>query len=441
MKRRNFLYGAAGAAGSFTMSGVKPPDWRPLQRRKIVMETQGTARNLIFMFLSGGPSQVDTFDLKPGYWTPDLMGVESVGDGSYWPAGTLPKLNRLRDKFTILRAVSAVEAVHERAVYHATTAHRESPSQLAEVPLFGSVMSYMLHDQRKPEDILPTFIRTGTADAKNGFLPVEHLGLSLNGSARLEDVDHPYAGASERFQLLDRMFESMDEMSGQRQQRAVLQKKARNLMTEEVKTLINGPQGGPSDFARGEAFLRQAETAVRVIAADRGTRVFMTQLGGWDNHSTIYDPLFLPAMSRLLDESLAYMIEKLDSLPASGGGPGTLLDQTLIVAMGEFGRTVGPLNLSQGRDHFPYAMSVFMAGGGVQPGRRIGATDERGGVIIDPGWSHLRFMGINDVWASIYSALGIDWTQRFWDTPSGRPFEIVDSTIYGQSFAIDALFE
>jgi uncharacterized protein (DUF1501 family) len=103
-----------------------------------------------------------------------------------------------------------------------------------------------------------------------------------------------------------------------------------------------------------------------------------------------------------------------------------LLDQTLILAMGEFGRTVGPLNGQNGRDHY-LQQSVLFAGGGIQGGRAIGATDDRGAATVDPGWSRDRDIKNEDIEATIYSALGIDWTTVRYDDPFKRGFEYVPS--------------
>ena len=145
-------------------------------------------------------------------------------------------------------------------------------------------------------------------------------------------------------------------------------------------------------------------------------------------------------MSRAFDSGFSYLIDALSALPGAGGPNKTLLDETLIVAMGEFGRTTGRVNTSGGRDHFPVVVPAIFSGGGIKPGRVVGRTNNSGSLISDPGWSRNRFMGINDFLATIYSALGIDWTERFLDTPSGRVFEIVDTSVTGPAYAVDELF-
>ena len=100
------------------------------------------------------------------------------------------------------------------------------------------------------------------------------------------------------------------------------------------------------------------------------------------------------------------------------------LDRTLVVMMGEFGRTLGKLTATAGRDHYPQQFSVF-AGAGVKGGRAIGSTDAQGGATLDPGWSRARDVKPEDIEATIYSAMVINWTNVRYDDPFGRGFEYV----------------
>jgi uncharacterized protein (DUF1501 family) len=116
-----------------------------------------------------------------------------------------------------------------------------------------------------------------------------------------------------------------------------------------------------------------------------------------------------------------------------------LLDQTLIVAQGEFGRTVGGLNGNSGRDHYQQQAALF-AGAGIRGGRAIGATDTIGARTVDPGWSRNRDVRVEDVEATIYSALGIDWTTLRADKRFGRGYEYVPSSSQDLYGPIDELW-
>jgi uncharacterized protein (DUF1501 family) len=160
--------------------------------------------------------------------------------------------------------------------------------------------------------------------------------------------------------------------------------------------------------------------ASQVMKANQGTRfIQITSNDGWDMHQNIYAAGTLPTRARTLDNAVANL---LTDLKADG-----LLDQTLVVMAGEFGRTVGPLSAQGGRDHFPQQFAFF-AGGGVRGGRAIGATNATGSDTVDFGWSQNRYVYAEDVEATILSAMGIDWTTIRRDDPLGRGFEYVPQT-------------
>jgi uncharacterized protein (DUF1501 family) len=142
-------------------------------------------------------------------------------------------------------------------------------------------------------------------------------------------------------------------------------------------------------------------------------------------HVNIYQQPQMPTMGKLLDDGLGQLIT---DLKADG-----LYDSTMIVVAGEFGRTVGPLTAAAGRDHYPVQFALF-AGGGVAGGQTIGTTDATGGTIVDPGWSRQRVVRPEDIEATIYSALGINWTTIRQDDPLNRGFYYVpnsDTDLYG----------
>jgi len=116
------------------------------------------------------------------------------------------------------------------------------------------------------------------------------------------------------------------------------------------------------------------------------------------------------------------------------------LSSTLIVVMGEFGRTPGPLNSRDGRDHYRNTMSGLIIGGGIRGGQAIGVTDATGSAVVDPGWRQARPIYPEDVIATIYSALGIDWTKSFATALSGRPFEYIGGAKAGDYTPIEEAF-
>jgi hypothetical protein len=150
----------------------------------------------------------------------------------------------------------------------------------------------------------------------------------------------------------------------------------------------------------------------------------------WDHHSNIYGKPGGPkgglyTLCPQLDSALAALLADLKRTK-SRDGRGALLDRTLVVVMGEFGRTPGDLTVNAGREHYAKAMVAAFAGAGVKGGRAIGATDADAANVTEFGWARKRPIYMEDVCATIYSTLGIDWSKRLRNTPSGRDFVYVD---------------
>ena len=182
--------------------------------------------------------------------------------------------------------------------------------------------------------------------------------------------------------------------------------------------------------------------ARNLVAADAGTHFISVAHKGWDLHGKIYDKTQKVnhyTLCRELDDCYASLLDDLSTMKDKNGR--TLLDKTLIVCMGEFGRTPGDLNPSKGRDHYRYASTSVFSGGGVKGGRVIGATDETGAKVTAPGWHRKRSIYTEDTVATIFSALGIDWSKRITNTPSGRAFEYIEMTSGTEFINVDEISE
>jgi len=172
--------------------------------------------------------------------------------------------------------------------------------------------------------------------------------------------------------------------------------------------------------------------ASQVLKANQGTRfIQITSNDGWDMHQNIYSATNLPAKGKLLDTAVSNLIT---DLKADG-----LFDSTLIVMVGEFGRTVGPLTAAAGRDHLVQQFA-FLAGGGIKGGTVVGQTNADGSDTAVYGWSQGRYVYPEDIEATIYSALGIDWTSVRHDDPLGRGFEYVPTTGPVQYYPVNELW-
>jgi uncharacterized protein (DUF1501 family) len=192
---------------------------------------------------------------------------------------------------------------------------------------------------------------------------------------------------------------------------------ARKLMyNDDVNRIFTFDQEQKNAYGN-TTFGNSCIAARNMLKANTGVRFIQLTIGSWDHHANIYTPnATLQNLSRQFDNGLGALIADLKN---EG-----LFDQTLIVAMGEFGRTVGAPNSQTGRDHF-LQQAVLMAGAGIRGNRAIGATDPEGRTIAEAGWSRNREIRAEDIEATIYSALGIDWTTIRRDDPTGRGFEYV----------------
>src|SRR5947199_171507 len=180
--------------------------------------------------------------------------------------------------------------------------------------------------------------------------------------------------------------------------------------------------------------------ARNLVAGRKGTRFVQATFGGWDHHSGIYDTAgdSLYTQMAQFDPAFGALLTDLQSMPGSVAGK-TMLDETLVVVMAEFGRTVGALNNQDGRDHNLRMTSVW-AGGGTRGGQVIGKTDATGNAVAEYGWSANRDVRPEDVTCTIYSALGIDYTTVRHDDPLGRGFEYVPFAKDGTYGPVNELF-
>jgi uncharacterized protein (DUF1501 family) len=170
--------------------------------------------------------------------------------------------------------------------------------------------------------------------------------------------------------------------------------------------------------------------ARNLVKADAGTRYIHITHPDWDHHRDIYNHAKKSnhyIRCNEFDRALANLLRDLGSTPSPREAGKTLLDETFIAVATEFGRVPGPLNGIAGRHHYNLAYVSLFAGGGTKPGRIIGKTDATGEHVIDNGWKYKKSqIKTENIYASIYSALGIDWRKEITNTPSKRAYRYVD---------------
>ena len=405
-----------------------------------------TAKNAIFIFLAGAPSNTDMWDLKEGAWTPAAFAPADFNGGSIrFPQGLLPETSKHLDKLSFVRSGLAWAAVHQLGQEWAQIARNPSGATGAIAPHIGAVVSLESQVSRLPGDVLPGFIALNSAGIpSSGYFPATYAPFMVQPAATgLATINHPDGAArfSDRWNLLHTLDASrttgalgkitLDTKDFYDQSKALMD--APNINQTFSFTADEHTRYGASTF--GDSLV----VARNLLAARKGTRFVQATLGGWDNHNNIYQAnAGLFSASRQFDPAFGALMTDLRALPGAESGK-SLLDETIIVIVGEFGRTTGALNNQGGRDH-ALRMTTVWAGGGVRGGQVIGKTNDTGKDVVDYGWSANRDARPEDVTCTLYSALGIDYTTVRKDDPLGRGFEYVPFAKDGTYRPIDELF-
>lgn len=391
--RRTFLrFLVGGAAGSaFVPQALTSAETAAKPKR---------GKSCILLWMNGGPSQLETFDPKSGESTGGpTRSVETSVRGVKISA-FLPRLAQQMEHLSLIRSLSTGEAAHERGRYLMHTGYSPIPG-LSFAPL-GTVASYELATVEFP---LPTFVALSAPDIPHSDVFGEtHLPFALR------DVEDPVANIrslesvkrKRRARLLQAQEEAFLSVRQGREveRRRAATRKAEDLMTTELLSAFrieDEPEAVRERY--GGEFGQQCLLARRLVTA--GVPFVEIGLGGWDTHRDNFDKT--RKLCTELDTGFASLLE---DLAASGQ-----LSETLILWAGEFGRTP-TINGDDGRDHWARCWSVALAGGGIQGGRVIGATDKLGMDIAS------RPVAVEDFFATAYHALGIDPAEKY--TVSGR---------------------
>ena len=412
IQRRDFL-----KIGALSGVGLGLSDYLSLAKADAATNTR--ARSAIYVRLAGGPSHMDTFDMKPD--APDTHRGEFREISTNVPGVRicehLPKLAKCADKYAILRGVSHTLAAHRLGAEYLMTGNRPLPA--LKYPTYGAVVSKELG---APRDIPGSVAIPKGPTGPTGFLGLEYgpfetgaspkagqpmniRGLSLSNGLTLADIDRRnnlvkrYDTTFGAFAKEDKVLSGMDEFS----QKAY--EMMRSSRTREAFDLTRESPSVSGLFGDG-GFSQSCLLATRLV--ESGVRLVSVQFGGWDTHRDNFNRLKDNNLPNL-DDGLAGLFQALE---AKG-----LLKTTAVFVTGEFGRTPR-INQRGGRDHYPRAMFCLLAGGGMEGGQVIGASDEKGEGPRD------RVISPDDVAATFYHALGIDHTKEY-HTPTGRPVMIV----------------
>ena len=403
--------------------------------------TQSTAKNCIFILLTGAISHTDSFDLKVVNGTTPSNFAPTTVNGISWPGGLFPNLGQQLPNMTLVRSMHSHALVHTLAQTWSQIGRNPAAALGNIAPNIGSVVAIEKDGERLPGQVFPTFLALNSpSGVGQGYFPATYAPFRLTepvgaAGSGVPNTTNPF-GQTRLETMLSRLHQIDDNLrinspySTQMQDYDEFYTAAKGLTYNPVVSQAFSFTAADSARYGSSAFGNACLVAKQVLAANEATRFIQVSFGSWDMHVDIYGAQNpngnnMYTMGKQLDNGVSALLADLQS---SG-----LLQNTLVVMVGEFGRTVGKVTPALGRDHWLQQTAVF-AGGGVKGGRTIGQTDSMGADTVDFGWSRGRYVYPEDIEATIYSAMGIDWTTVRYDDPFGRGFEYVpfsDQNLYG----------
>ena len=363
----------------------------------------GRAKRCLVLWMQGGPSQLETFDPKPGTDTGGPTKAIATPVPGIAVAESLSKVARHMHDLAIVRNLASAEGEHVRAQYCLHTGHRHVPGFPR--PSLGSIVS-----SETPAADFPKNVTIGGRGFGPAFLGLSHAPFSIQEPSDALEMLRRLKRRRHRLELIETLGERFDrehpDPSVQR----------RSVLLDQLQTLVRTPFVDALDTSRESAQVRarygdspfgQACLLARRLL-ETGVHFVEVQQDGWDTHNDNFS-----ATKRLCQTIDPPWAALLDDLKASG-----LLDETLIIWMGEFGRTPN-INANGGRDHFPQVTPVVLAGAGIAGGQVVGRTSPSGSAIEGEAAT------VSDLFATIFAALGIDPEKEF-RTEFGAPTSITD---------------
>ncbi len=367
------------------------------------------AKKCIVLWMMGAPSQMDTWDPKPGTATGGpVQSIETAANGIRI-SENLPLIAKQMRRMSLIRTVNSRDPNHDTAQYLLHTAYRKSAD--VEHPHLGTVIAHELGEA--VPDLPPTVVLGGAPPVGGGYLPVEKAPMVFDKiAAPAEDVlaspNNPRERLEKRWELLKKQEERFAEAHEDRkveERRRAYEKAYQVLTSDRVKAFDVKKEPDDVRAAYGDTDYGNALLMARRLV-EAGTRFVEVMYGDWDTHNDNHNRV--KQLCKETDRPIAALIEDLAKRK--------LLDETLVIWMGEFGRTPR-INGADGRDHWT-TWSVAMAGGGIQGGRCIGETDEQGMSIKQ------RPVSVADLYATVYRCFGIDPAKEVVKVP--RPMRILD---------------
>lgn len=366
----------------------------------------------ILLWMGGGPSTIDMWDLKPGASTGgEFRPISTTSDAQI--CEHLPLMAKQMHHLSIVRSMSTREADHQRGRYYMHTGYVPNPD--IEHPSYGAVLAHELIDQR-PELEVPPFVSVGSGSIGPGFLGMAWSPFVVDSNGQIRNLQ--IQGLSDRrlmqrmaaLDLIEKGFVRQKRGSASVDHQKILKKTFHLMSSEQMAAFRVGDEEpenleryGNNDFGRGCLMARRlVEVGVPFVE--------VSGLGSFDNHRGIF-PILKDQRLPMMDQAMSALILDLEQRG--------LLEDTAIVWMGEFSRTPR-INGNAGRDHYARAWSVVMGGAGMKGGQVIGETNSDGTLATTEPFTS------QDVMATVCRALGVSLETTF-TSRSGRPMRIANA--------------
>jgi Protein of unknown function (DUF1501) len=408
--RRDFM--KLSAAGVF---GASFSGWMNVLAARAAETTANSsakAKRCILLWMDGGPSHKDTFDMKhEGKGPSEFKSIKTSASGIEI-SEHFPNLAKLMNQAVIMRGMSTAEGAHPRAKYNMHTGYREGQGGVI-YPSIGAIVSKEVGRADFP---MPNYVSIGNRSYGSGFLGPKHQPLIVNDPARgVQDLASAVSGKQfdnrvSLLQELESAFYHDYQADSINDHKTTYARAVSMMQSKEAKAFDLSLEKAESKAAYGTGRFSEGCLMARRLL-EVGIPFVEVNLGGWDTHQDNFDRV--KNLSGQVDKPMAALI---NDLKQRG-----MLESTLVIWMGEFGRTpnINARGAKPGRDHYPKAWSLVMAGGGVKGGTVYGKTDKDGATVED-GKTDAK-----DLLATVCELMGIDYTKEN-ETPTKRPVRIVD---------------
>jgi hypothetical protein len=411
-KSRREFFKLSAAAGVF---GVSYAGWLKTLANHVAEPASSSAaktKSCVLLWLDGGPSHKDTFDMKPdSKGKSEFKSIKTSATGIEI-SEHLPNLAKVMKHASLIRSMSTAEGAHPRAKYNMHTGYREGQGGLT-YPSMGAIVAKEIGN---PDVSLPNYVSIGNRSFGSGFLGPKYQPLIVNDPARgVEDLK-PVVSTPQfekRIGLLEEMeraFYHTYQTDNINDHKTTYARAVKMMESKESKAFDLSLESASAKTAYGTSKFAEGVLMARRLL-EVGIPFVEVTLGGWDTHQDNFDRV--QKLSTTLDQPAAALIADLKERG--------MLDSTLVIVMGEFGRTpnMNTRGAKPGRDHYPKAWTAALFGGGVKGGFVYGKTDREGAVVEEGKVSTVDFM------ATVCTILGIDFTKEN-ETATKRPVRIVD---------------